>query len=66
MVDPNHESTRPDTLPSISRVGWAGAVMLKIQLEKKKLVTDGPMDRRMDQWSDGPTDKPLIESTGRD
>ena len=29
------KSTRLDTLPGISHVGWAGAVMLKNQREKK-------------------------------
>ena len=45
--------TRPDTLPGISRVGWAGAVMLKNRREKK-VVTDG----RTDGPTDGPTDIP--------
>ena len=49
MVDPNHESTRPDTLPSISRVSWAQAIMHKNRREKK-VVTDGR--------TDGPTDGP--------
>ncbi len=44
--------TRPDTLPGMSRVGWAGAVMLKNRREKK-VVTD----RRT---------HPLIELLGRD
>ena len=33
--------TRPDTLPGMSRVGWAGAVMLKNRREKSG---DGPTD----------------------
>ena len=40
--------TMPDTLPDISRVGWAGAVMLK--KSTRKISADGPMGR--------PTDRP--------
>ena len=45
--------TRPDTLPGISRVGWAGAVMLKNRREKK-----GRMDRRTDRPTNQPMDTP--------
>ena len=44
------KSTRPYSLPGISHVGWAGAVMLKNRREKK-----GRMDRR----TDGPTNQPM-------
>ena len=54
--------TRPDTLPGISHVGWAGAVMLKNRREKK-VLTDGRTDRRTDRRTDGWT-YPLIESLG--
>ena len=44
--------TRPDTLPGISRVSWAGAVMLK---NRRKKSADRPTDGRTDRPTDGHT-----------